>query len=59
MFKNYDYDLKNELKQCTKSVHDLTHDYIERDNGIATAEICSLRDLENGNYHIYDKRTNR
>lgn len=40
-------------------VHGITHDYIERDNGIVTAEICSLRDLENGNYRIYDERTKR
>lgn len=57
--KNYEYIDSGLLGIKVFKVHGLTHDYIERDNGIATAEICSLSDLENGNYHIYDKRTNR
>lgn len=40
-------------------VHGVMHDYVERDNGVATAEICSLDDLRKGRFHIYDKATGK
>lgn len=34
-------------------------DYIELDNSIVTRRICSIKALEKGEYHIYDKKSGR
>ena len=34
-------------------------DYIELDNSIVTRRICSIKALEKGEYHIYDKKNGR
>ena len=34
-------------------------DYIELYTSVATRRICSIRALEKGEYHIYDKKSGR
>ena len=34
-------------------------DYIESDNSLVTRRICSIKALEKGEYHIYDKKSGR
>lgn len=57
--KNCEYIDRGFLAFKVYKVHGVLHDYVERDNGIATGEICSLEALRKGRFHIYDKATGK
>ncbi|MBB2182797.1 hypothetical protein H0486_07900 [Lachnospiraceae bacterium MD1] len=57
--KNCEYVDLGFLGMKLYRVRGILHDYVERDNGVGTGEVCSLDDLRKGNFHIYDKATGK
>lgn len=57
--KNFEYVDRGLLGFRLYRVHGITYDYVERDNGVGTGEVCSLYGLRKGNFHIYDKATGK